>query len=40
VHEVWPKADLGGDTHVYFHQIRRDQDGFFRFWKNELEPAL
>jgi coenzyme F420-dependent glucose-6-phosphate dehydrogenase len=29
-----------GYTHVYFHQIGRDQDGFFRFWKEELEPAL
>jgi G6PDH family F420-dependent oxidoreductase len=29
-----------GYTHVYFHQIGRDQDGFFRFWKDELEPAL
>jgi coenzyme F420-dependent glucose-6-phosphate dehydrogenase len=29
-----------GYTHVYFHQIGRDQDGFFRFWKEKLEPAL
>ena len=29
-----------GYTHVYFHQIGRDQDGFFRFWKEELEPKL
>ena len=29
-----------GYTHVYFHQIGRDQDGFFRFWKEALEPAL
>ena len=29
-----------GYTHVYFHQIGRDQDGFFRFCKEELEPKL
>jgi|SRR5215207_191950 len=29
-----------GYTHVYFHQIGPDQDGFFRFWKDELEPKL
>jgi coenzyme F420-dependent glucose-6-phosphate dehydrogenase len=29
-----------GYTHVYFHQIGPDQDGFFRFWKDELAPQL
>jgi coenzyme F420-dependent glucose-6-phosphate dehydrogenase len=29
-----------GYTHVYFHQIGPDQDGFFRFWKDGLEPKL
>ncbi len=29
-----------GFTHVYFHQIGRDQEGFFRFWQKELEPRL
>jgi coenzyme F420-dependent glucose-6-phosphate dehydrogenase len=29
-----------GYTHVYFHQIGPDQDGFFRFWKETLEPKL
>ncbi|MDQ1438391.1 MAG: hypothetical protein QOK43_2020 [Acidimicrobiaceae bacterium] len=29
-----------GFTHVYLHQIGRDQDGFFRFWEQELGPAL
>jgi G6PDH family F420-dependent oxidoreductase len=29
-----------GYTHVYFHQIGRDQDGFLRFWRDELEPRL
>ena len=29
-----------GYTHLYFHQIGPDQDGFFRFWSDELQPAL
>jgi hypothetical protein len=29
-----------GYTHVYLHQIGPDQEGFFRFWKDELEPRL
>jgi G6PDH family F420-dependent oxidoreductase len=29
-----------GYTHVYLHQVGRDQDGFFRFWEAELRPAL
>jgi G6PDH family F420-dependent oxidoreductase len=29
-----------GYTHIYFHQIGYDQDGFFRFWREELEPKL
>ena len=29
-----------GYTHVYLHQIGRDQDGFFRFWQERLEPEL
>jgi coenzyme F420-dependent glucose-6-phosphate dehydrogenase len=31
--------DAGYD-HLYFHQVGPDQDGFFRFWQDELEPAL
>jgi coenzyme F420-dependent glucose-6-phosphate dehydrogenase len=31
--------DAGYD-HLYFHQIGRDQEGFFRFWERELQPAL
>jgi G6PDH family F420-dependent oxidoreductase len=27
--------DAGFD-HVYFHQVGRDQEGFFRFWSEEL----
>jgi len=29
-----------GYDHLYFHQIGPDQDGFFRFWTEELQPAL
>jgi len=29
-----------GYSHVYIHQIGRDQEGFFRFWENELRPKL
>jgi G6PDH family F420-dependent oxidoreductase len=31
--------DAGVD-HVYFHQIGPDQDGFVRFWSDELAPEL
>lgn len=29
-----------GFDHIYFHQIGPDQDGFLRFWADELAPAL
>jgi G6PDH family F420-dependent oxidoreductase len=29
-----------GYTHIYFHQIGYDQEGFLRFWAEELEPKL
>jgi coenzyme F420-dependent glucose-6-phosphate dehydrogenase len=29
-----------GYDHLYFHQIGPDQDGFFRFWSETLQPAL
>jgi G6PDH family F420-dependent oxidoreductase len=29
-----------GYDHLHFHQIGPDQEGFFRFWEKELEPAL
>jgi coenzyme F420-dependent glucose-6-phosphate dehydrogenase len=32
--------EQAGYTHIYFHQIGRDQDGFFRFWTDELAPKL
>jgi G6PDH family F420-dependent oxidoreductase len=31
--------DAGYD-HLYFHQIGRDQDVFFRFWQDQLRAAL
>jgi coenzyme F420-dependent glucose-6-phosphate dehydrogenase len=32
--------EQAGYDHVYFHQIGPDQDGFFRFWTEELAPRL
>ncbi len=32
-------VDAGID-HVYLHQVGPDQEGFFRFWTDELRPAL
>jgi coenzyme F420-dependent glucose-6-phosphate dehydrogenase len=32
--------EQAGYTHVYFHQVGRDQQGFFRFWREELAPQL
>jgi len=29
-----------GFTHVYLHQIGPDQEGFFRFWQEELAPKI
>jgi coenzyme F420-dependent glucose-6-phosphate dehydrogenase len=29
-----------GYTHIYFHQIGYDQEGFMRFWSEELQPKL
>ena len=29
-----------GYDHIYLHQIGPDQDGFFKFFKNELMPLL
>jgi hypothetical protein len=29
-----------GYSHVYLHQVGRDQEGFFRFCERELLPAL
>jgi coenzyme F420-dependent glucose-6-phosphate dehydrogenase len=32
--------EQAGFTHVYLHQIGREQEGFFRFWREELQPRL
>lgn len=32
--------EQAGYTHIYFHQVGYDQDGFFRFWREELQPKL
>ena len=32
--------EQAGYTHIYFHQVGRDQNGFFRFWRDELSPKL
>ena len=32
--------EQAGFDHVYFHQIGADQEGFFRFWTDELRPRL
>jgi G6PDH family F420-dependent oxidoreductase len=37
--EIGKFADAGFD-HVYIHQIGPDQDGFFRFYANEILPKL
>lgn len=34
------QAVSAGIDHVYFHQIGDDQEGFFRFWDEELKPEL
>jgi len=34
------KALEAGFTHLYFHQVGPDQEGFFRFWEQELRPKL
>jgi coenzyme F420-dependent glucose-6-phosphate dehydrogenase len=39
VEQVHKYADAGF-THVYLQQVGADQDGFFRFWEQELGPAL
>jgi G6PDH family F420-dependent oxidoreductase len=38
--EAVRKYEQAGYTHVFFHQIGPNQEGFFRFWREELEPAL
>jgi coenzyme F420-dependent glucose-6-phosphate dehydrogenase len=39
VEQVQQYLDAGLD-HIYFHQVGRDQEGFFRFWESELRSRL
>ncbi|MHB1139092.1 MAG: TIGR03557 family F420-dependent LLM class oxidoreductase [Microthrixaceae bacterium] len=39
VEQVRTYLDAGFD-HLHFHQIGDDQEGFLRFWTDELRPAL
>ncbi len=39
VEQVQQYAEAGFD-HVYFHQVGPDQEGFFRFFADELAPVL
>lgn len=32
--------ERAGFDHLYFHQVGPDQEGFFRFWREELRPKL
>jgi coenzyme F420-dependent glucose-6-phosphate dehydrogenase len=32
--------EQAGLDHLYFHQVGPDQEGFFRFWRDELQPRL
>ena len=38
--ESFRQYEQAGYTHVYFHQVGRDQEGFFRFFETELSPKL
>ena len=39
VDQVRTYVDAGFD-HLHFHQIGEDQEGFLRFWTEQLQPAL
>jgi coenzyme F420-dependent glucose-6-phosphate dehydrogenase len=39
VQSVRTYVDAGYD-HLYFHQVGPDQEGFFRFWNEELKAAI
>jgi G6PDH family F420-dependent oxidoreductase len=32
--------EQAGLDHLYFHQVGPDQEGFFRFWREQLHPRL
>jgi uncharacterized protein Usg len=39
VESIQQYVEAGYDS-VYLHQVGPDQEGFFEFWRKELEPAL
>jgi coenzyme F420-dependent glucose-6-phosphate dehydrogenase len=39
VEQVTQYTDAGFD-HIYFHQVGPDQEGFFRFWQEQLGPRI
>ncbi len=38
--DVVRQYEKAGYDHLYFHQIGPDQEGFFRFWRDELQKRL
>jgi coenzyme F420-dependent glucose-6-phosphate dehydrogenase len=38
--EAVREFEEAGYTHIYFHQIGRDQERFFRFWREELAERV
>jgi G6PDH family F420-dependent oxidoreductase len=38
--ESFHEFTKAGYTHVYVHQIGRDQEGFLRFWREQISPRL
>ena len=38
--ELIRKYEDAGFDHVYVHQVGPDQSGFFRFYREEVLPAL
>ena len=40
IFETVSKMIEDGIDHVYMHQVGADQEGFCRFWRDELSPEL
>jgi len=38
--ETVREYEAAGFDRIHFHQVGQDQDGFLRFWRDELAPAL
>ncbi len=34
------EAEKAGADHIYFHQVGRDQEGFFRFYERQILPEF